>query len=305
MALITTADFAKALKPGVKKWVGLAYESTPHLYKEMMQVEKSDKNFEEEVTAAGTGLLTQKSEGSNIMYDDMQQGFVSRYTHTVYASGFIITREAIEDNLYVELASRRSRALGESALNTKETVCANLFNRAFNSSYVGADGVEMCSAVHLLEKGGTYRNELATAADLSEASLEQACIDIKTQLKSGSGLLIKAMPKKLIIPAELAFTAHRLLASTLQNDTANNAINSIRAMNAIPEGMVSNPHLTDSDAWFLSTSISDGPKIFERRAMEVENDTDFDSENVKFKVTERYSVGWTDPRGIFGTPGAA
>lgn len=305
MAIISTGSFAKALQPGVNKWVGGAYSQVEHHYKAMMQIEKSLKNFEEDVTFRGPGVLVKKPESSNVTYDDMAQGFVTRYVHVVYELGLICTREAIEDNLYQNLMPKKSEKLGRSARTTKEIVCANVYNRAFSSSYPGGNGLEMCSAVQLAENGATYRNELAVAADLSEAALEQACIDIRTQLIDGSGQLIGAQPRKLVLPAELVFDAKRILDSDLQNDTANNATNALKGMNMMPEGMVANPYLTDSDAWFVLTSESDGPKLFERRALEVANDTDFDSSNVKYKVSERYSAGFTDPRAIFGSPGAA
>lgn len=305
MAVVVAQSLGKALLPGINKWVGLEYDNMPHLYKDFMEISSSNRNFEEDVTVAGSGLLTQKAEGANIVYDDMQQGFVKRYQHIVYASGIILTREAIEDNLYQQLAQMQSKALGNAARETREVVCANILNRAFNSSYVGADGLELCSTAHLLEKGGTYRNELSTAADLSEASLEQACIDIKTQAKDGANLRIMAMPRKLIVPAELGFEAERLLKSELQSYTANNAVNAIRSMNMIPDGVSVNPYLSDTDAWFIKTSVMNGLRMFERRKLAVERDVDFDSENVKFKVSERYSVGFTDPRAIFGSPGAA
>lgn len=301
--IIGTGDMAKALWPGVNAWVGWAYKELDHQYKDIFEIHNSEKNYEQDVTLSSLGLLQVKPQGEDVRYDDFAQGFVKTYTHVVYGSGFILTREQIEDNQYEELAQKRALLLGRSAKETKENVSANVLNRAFNSSYTGADGLELCSAAHLFEKGGTYANELTTAADLSEASVEQACIDIM-DFRDGANKLIAAMPKKLVVPRALCFDAERILKSTLQNDTANNAINALKSKGVLPEGYVVNYYLTDSDAWFIKTDCPDGLKMFKRRALEVTNDTDFNSENMKFKVTERYSVGWTDPRGIFGSPGA-
>lgn len=303
MAIVGTGSLAKALWPGVNAFVGAAYKEGAHEWKEIFKSYKSEKNYEQDVTLAQTGLLSVKPEGQNIDYDDFKQGFIQTYTHVVFAKGFIITREHIEDNQYMELAQARASMLGKSAKETKERMAANILNRAFNSSYVGADGLELCSDAHLLEKGGTYRNELTTPADLSEAALEQMCIDIM-DFRDGANKLINVMPRKLIVPRQLSFEAERILKSTLQNDTANNAINALKSKGILPEGYCVNRYLTDSDAFFVLTDIDNGLKHFERRALEVSNDTDFDSENMKFKVTERYSFGWTDPRGIYGSPGA-
>lgn len=303
MALIATGSLAKALWPGVNAWFGMAYNEHPLEFKEIFKVEKSDKNFEEDVSMHGFGLAVKKPEGTNLSYDQAAQGFIKRYIHDVYGLGFIITREAIEDNQYMELAEKRAKALAFSMRQTKENVAANVLNRAFNSSYTGADGLELCSLAHLKSKGGTFQNELTTAADLSEASLEQAMIDIM-DMTNDAGLRISVMPRKLIIPTALHFEAERILKSNLRPDSANNDVNALRSMGAFPEGVSVNHYLSDSDAWFILTNCPDGLKCFERRGLEVENDSDFDSENLKFKATERYVFGWSDPRGIYGSPGA-
>ena len=303
MAVIGTGSLAKALWPGVNAWFGNAYEEHPLEYKEIFDIEKSEQNFEEDVNVNGTGLAAVKPEGEALAYDDFSQGFLKRYSHITYALGFILTREAIEDNLYMKLAEQRSKKLAFSMRQTKENVAANVLNRAFNSSYVGADGLELCSTAHLLSKGGTFKNELTTAADLSEASLEQSIIDIM-DMKDDAGLKIHVMPKKLIVPTALCFEAERILKSSLQNDSANNAVNALRSKGVMPEGYAVNHYLTDPDAFFVKTNAPDGLKMFERRDVAIDNDTDFDSENMKFKASERYSVGWSDPRGIFGSPGA-
>lgn len=304
MAVIGTGSLAKALWPGVNAWYGLAYDEYPMEYGEIFDMERSEQNFEEDVNVHGFGLAPVKPEGQSVSYDDMAQGFLKRYTHITYALGFIITREQIEDNLYMKLAEQRSKALAFSMRQTKENVGANVLNRGFNNAYTGADGLELFSSVHKKSKGGTFRNELATPADLSEAALEQACIDIM-KFDNDAGLTISIMPRKMIIPVDLCFEAERILKSNLQNDTANNAINALRSKGVLPEGFVVNHYLTDTDAWFIKTNCPDGMKHFQRRDMSIDNDTDFDSENMKFKASERFSMGWTDPRGMFGVEGGA
>lgn len=303
MAIINTGAIAKALMPGVNAWFGLSYNEFPAEYSEVFKMERSDRNFEEDVNHYGLGLAVLKPEGENIHYDSMAQSFVKRYVMEAYALGFIVSREAIEDNQYMELAEKRSKALAFSMRQTKENIAANVLNRAFNSSYTGADALELCSTAHLLAKGGTFRNELATSADLSEASLEQACIDIM-DFKDDAGLRIAVMPRKLIVPKELCFEAERILKSSLQNDSANNAVNALKSKGVLPEGYSVNHYLSDTDAFFLLTNAQNGLKHFQRRDVAIEQDKDFDSENVKFKASERYNFGWTDPRGIFGSEGA-
>lgn len=301
--VISTGSLAKALWPGVNAWFGLAYNEYPLEYPEIFEANTSEKNFEEDVNVNGFGLARVKPEGSNITYDDMAQSFLKRYVHVTYGSGFIVTREQVEDNLYMKLAEQRTRALAMAMRQTKENVAANVLNRAFTSGYTGADGIILCSTAHLKSKGGTYSNRIATAADLSEAALEQAAIDIM-KLENDASLKIAIMPRKLIIPVDLCFEAERILASNFQNDTANNAINALKSKGVLPEGFVVNHFLSDTDAWFVKTNCPDGLKHFQRREMKMDNDTDFDSENMKFKATERYVFGWTDARGVYGSPGA-
>lgn len=303
MAEIMLGSFSKALMPGVKKWIGQGYNEHPLEYKECFKVEQSDKNFEEIISTYGFGLAVKKPESGNISYDTMGQGFIKRYVHDVYGLGFIITREAVEDNQYMELAEQRAKSLAFSMRQTKENVAANVLNRAFNSSYLGADGLEMCSTAHLRARGGTFQNELTTASDLSEASLEQMVIDIM-DMTDDAGLKISMMPRKLIIPTALCFEAERILKSNLRVDSADNTLNALKSKGIFPEGYAVNHFLTDSDAYFALTNCPDGLKCFERRGLEVKDDTDFDSENMKFKATERYVFGWDDPRGIYGSPGA-
>ena len=299
---INTGSFAKALLPGIHKWVGLEYKDYMPEYTQIFEQNKSSKAFEEEVSVTGFGYAVVKTEGNDITYDDAEQGFVQRYTAAVIALGFTITREMYEDNQYAELGLRKSKGLTFSMKSTKEVIHANILNRAFNSSYTYADGVEMCADDHPNKSGGTWRNELSTPADLSETSLEQAVIDIG-EFTNDRGMLIKVLPKALVIPVELKFDAARILKSVQQPGTANNDINALKSLGSIPQSIVNN-YLTDADAWFIKTDCPDGLKTFNRRALEIGTDNDFSTENANFKATERFSCGGTDMRGIFGSPGA-
>ena len=281
---------------------GKTYKEYTPEWPQIFDKSKSTKAFEEDVGVTGFGQASIKTEGNSISYDDMEQGFITRYTHITYGLGFIITREMYEDNQYAEIGMKRAQALAFSMRNTKETVSANVLNRAFNDSYTYGDGLELCSELHLNKSGGTWRNELDTAADLSEASLEQACIDIAA-FKNDRGMLIKVLPKTLIIPPALEYDAVRILKSTLQSGTANNDTNAIRTLGRIPN-IVVNHFLTDTDAWFIKTDAPHGMKMFERRGDSFATDNDFDTENAKFRASCRYSVGSSDVRGIFGSPGA-
>jgi len=302
MAIITTGSFAKAIYPGVNAWWGKAYEEHRKEYPDLFEMSSSSRNYEEDVGVSGFGLAPVKAEAGSISYDTEQQTYVTRYTHSVFGIGFIITQEMMEDDLYDVIGGRRARELAFSINQTMETVAANIYNRAFNSTYTYGDGKELCATDHPTD-AGSQANELAVAADLSEASLEQACIDIMNT-KNYKGLRISIMPKSLIVPPALAFEATRILKSTLQNDTANNAINAVRTMGVIPDGVKVNHYLTDADAWFIRTNCPDGMKMFTRRAPAFEVDNDFDTSNAKFKASVRFSVGNTDYRGVFGSPGA-
>ena len=262
----------------------------------------SNKAFEEDVGAAMFGLAPVKTEGGNITYDTAEQAFIDRYTHVTYGLGFIITREMHDDGISATVALRRAGALAFSIRQTAETVAANVLNRAFNSSYTYGDGVELCSTAHVNQSGGTWRNELATAADLSEASLEQACIDI-AGLTNDRGLKIAVRPTKLVIPKELMFEAQRILESDLRPGTADNDLNALKKTGIIPTVVV-NHYLTDTDAFFILTDCPDGMKYFERRPPAFATENDFDTENARFKATFRASWGCTDKRSIFASPGA-
>ncbi len=307
MGVITTINFAKDLVPGVKTWFGVKYKEYPIEYLDIFEKILSTRAFEDEAGVTGMGLAAVKTEGSGIAYDDTEQGFVSRYTHVTYGLGFIITREMYEDGIAVTVSLRRANALAFSIRQTKEIIGANVLNRAFNSDYtmgVTSDGKELCATDHPNKSGGTWSNELSTPADLSEAALEQACIDI-SNFTTDRGLKIAIMPQKLIIPSELEFDAMRILESVGQSGTANNDINVIKASKKFPGGVKVNHYLTNADAWFISTNCPDGMKYMERRADAFGTENDFDTENAKFKATFRCSFGWSDPRGIFGSPGAS
>lgn len=299
---IITGTFQRSLQPGVNMWFGADYDKYEKQFAEIFDLHTSEKNFEEDVNSYGLGLATVKHQGGAVSYGDMAQGPSYNYVHVTYALGFIITREAIEDNKYMELAAARSRHLAFGMHQTKEIVGANILNRGFDSNYTYVDGIELFSQVNLLSKGGTYRNELETPSDLSEAALEQMIIDISAHVDD-AGLRISVLPEKLILPRNLRFEAARILGSTLQNDTANNALNVLKSQSVLPKGYCVNQYLTDQKAWFIKTNCPEGMKMMQRRALEVAPDTDFDTENVKFKSSERYSFGVTDKRSIFGSAG--
>lgn len=300
--VINTSSFAKALWPGINAWYGKSYNEFSVEWNKLFDTHKSRKNFEEDVGTSGFGLAVVKPEGAPVTYDSERQAFITRYTHLVYSLGFIVTREAFEDDLYDVVGERKAQALAFSMRQTKEIVAANVYNRAFNSSYVGGDGKELLATDHPNFAGGTWSNELSTPADLSEAALEQASIDI-AGFTNDRGLQIKVLPKTLILPRQLMFEAKRILHSDGRVGTTNNDLNALKSLGIVPE-MIVNHYLTDTDAWFIRTDAQHGMKHFERRADEFKTDDDFDTENAKFKASARYSFGWTDPRGLFGSPGA-
>jgi len=300
---INSGSFAKALEPGVNKWYGDAYEEHAVQYTSLFEMNTSRKAFEEDMSISGFGLAQVKPEGQAINYDTMQQGFLTRYSHVVYALGFVITQEVYDDDLYDVVGKRNAKSLAFSMRQTKEIVGANIYNRAFNSTYTGGDGVELCSTAHPNYAGGTFANMLTTNADLSEASLEQACIDLM-DFTNDRGLQINVMPQSLIIPTELSFEAHRILNATLRVGTADNDPNALRDIGKFPKGITVNNYLTDADAFFIRTTSTDGMKYFERKGDDFGLDNDFDTGNAKFKASGRYSFGWSDPRGIFASPGA-
>jgi hypothetical protein len=302
MSVITSSSFAKALWPGINAWYGKAYNEYDVEWTKLFDKNTSRKAFEEDVGTSGFGLAVVKGEGAPITYDSERQAYITRYSHVTYALGFIVTREAFDDDQYDIVGQRKAQGLAFSMRQTKEIVAANVYNRAFNSSYTGGDGSALLVNSHPNQAGGTWSNILSTASDLSEAALEQACIDI-AGFTNDRGLQIKVLPKTLIIPRQLAFEAKRILGSDGRVGTDNNDLNAIKAMGLIPEVVV-NHYLTDTDAWFIRTDTQHGMKYFERRGDEFGMDEDFDTENAKYKATARYSFGWTDPKALFGSPGA-
>lgn len=300
--IISTSSFAKALWPGVNAWYGKEYAEYPVEYTDLFDKNTSRKNYEEDVGISSFGLAKIKSEGGDIEYDSENQAFTTRYVHTVYALGFTITREIMEDDQYDVVGQRKAQGLAFSMRQTKEIIGANVYNRAFNASYVGGDGVSLLNAAHPNYAGGTWSNVLATAADLSEAALEQASIDISL-FKNDRGLQIALIPDKLILPVQLQYEAERILKTELRVGTANNDTNALRSIGRFPKGYVLNHYLTNPKAWFIRTNAKDGMKYFERRSDEFTMDNDFDTENAKYKATGRYSFGWTDPRSLYGSVG--
>lgn len=300
--VINTGSFAKALWPGVNAWYGKAYNEYPVEYTQLFEKYTSNRAWEEDVGISSFGLAVQKGEGAPITYDSERQAFITRYQHVTFALGFVITREMMEDDQYDVVGQRKAQGLAFSMRQTKEIVGANVYNRAFSSSYTGGDGVAMIATNHPNIAGGTQSNRIATNADLSEASLEQACIDI-AGYTNDRGLLIAARPESLIIPRQLIFEAKRILATDGRVGTDLNDLNALKTMGSIPK-IVTNHYLTDADAWFIRTNVPHGMKYFERRADSFDMDNDFDTENAKFKATARYSFGWTDWRGVYGSEGA-
>jgi len=299
---ISRSQLVKELEPGLNALFGLEYKRYENQHAEIFDSENSDRAFEEEVMLSGFANAQVKPEGSGVTFDNAQETFTARYTHETIALAFSITEEAIEDNLYDRLSSRYTKALARSMANTKQVKAANVLNNAFSSSYAGGDGKELCATDHPTI-AGTFSNELATSADLNETSLEQALIDIAA-FTDERGLKVAAKGMKMIIPSELQFTAERLMKSAQRVGTADNDINAIRSMGMLPQGYVVNNYLTDTDAFFIKTDVPNGLKMFVRSPIKTAMEGDFDTGNVRYKARERYSFGWSDPRGIFGSPGA-
>jgi hypothetical protein len=299
---ISRQQLVKELEPGLNALFGLEYKRYENQHAEIYDVENSDRAFEEEVMLSGFGNAQVKAEGSGVSFDDAQETFTSRYNHETIALAFAITEEAIEDNLYDRLASRYTKALARSMANTKQVKAAAVLNNAFNAAFAGGDGKELCADDHPTV-AGSFANELGTSADLNETSLEQSLIDI-AKMTDERGLKIAARGVKMIIPSELQFTAERLMKSAGRTGTADNDINAIGSMGMVPQGYVVNNYLTDTDAFFIKTDVPNGMKMFVRAPLKTAMEGDFDTGNVRYKARERYSFGFSDPRGIFGSPGA-
>ena len=300
---ISRSQLLKELLPGLNALFGMEYERYPEEHKAIFETETSERSFEEETKLSGFGTAPVKGEGAAIAYDNAQEAWTARYNHETIALGFSITEEAIEDNLYDSLSARYTKALARSMANTKQVKAANILNNGFSASFPGGDGKALFATDHPLVSGGTNSNEPTTPADLNETSLEAAIIQIAAWTDE-RGLLIAAKPRKLIVPPSLMFVATRLLETELRTATADNDTNALRSLGAIPEGYTVNHYLTDTDAWFLKTDVPNGLKHFVRSPLSNSMDGDFDTGNVRYKARERYSFGFSDPLGMFGSPGA-
>jgi len=300
---ISRSQLLKELLPGLNALFGMEYSSYGEEHKEIYETETSERSFEEETKLSGFSAAPVKAEGSAIAYDNAQEAWTSRYNHETIALGFSITEEAVEDNLYDSLSKRYTKALARAMAYTKQVKAASVLNNAFSGSYTGGDGVALCSASHPLVSGGTNSNTFAVQADLNETSLEAAIIQMAAWTDE-RGLLIAAKPRKLIIPPALQFVATRLLETELRVGTNDNDINALKNNGSIPEGYAINHFLTDPDAWFLTTDVPNGLKHFIRTPLQNSMDGDFDTGNVRYKARERYSFGWSDPLGVYGSQGA-
>ena len=300
---ISRAQLLKELLPGLNALFGLEYAKYGEEHKEIFETESSERSFEEETKLSGFTAAPVKNEGQALAYDNAQEAWTARYNHETIAQGFSLTEEAIEDNLYDSLSGRYTKALARSMAYTKQVKAANILNNGFTAGYTGGDGVTLFSTAHPLVSGGTNSNRPATNADLNETSLENAVIQIAGWTDE-RGLLIAAKPVKLVVPPALMFVATRLLETELRVGTADNDINAIKNNGSIPGGYTVNHYLTDTNAWFLTTDVPNGLKHFVRVPMSTSMDGDFDTGHVRYKARERYSFGWSDPLGMFGSPGA-
>lgn len=300
MATINTGSFAKALEPGVQVWYGADYATYGEQCKEIYETRTSKRKYEELMHVSMFGMAAIKPEGAPVAYDTAQQGHYTRATHSVYALGFVISKEAIRDNLYMELAKARTEGLSFSRHTTRETVAANVLNRADTAGFTGGDGSTLLNATHAHKAGGTFSNQLSTAADLSEAALEQANIDI-SKYTDDRGLLINIKAMRLIVPSDLEYEAERILNTEQRVGSAEHDINALKKLGRFPDGITVNNYLTDTNMWFVQTNAKNGLIHYLREADEVGADNDFDTSNAKFKVEGRESFIWGDPRCLFGS----
>ena len=300
---ISRAQLLKELLPGLNALFGLEYARYGEEHKEIYETETSERSFEEETKLSGFSAAPVKNEGSAIQYDNAQEAWTARYNHETIALGFSLTEEAIEDNLYDSLSARYTKGLARAMAYTKQVKAAAILNNGFSSQYLGGDGVSLFSAAHPLVNGATNANTPSTQADLNETSLEAAVIQIAAWTDE-RGLLIAAKPKKLIVPPALQFVATRLLETELRVGTNNNDINAIKNNGSVSEGYAINHFLTDNNAWFLTTDVPNGLKHFVRTPLSNSMDGDFDTGNVRYKSRERYSFGWSDPLGMYGSSGS-
>ena len=300
---ISRAQLAKELEPGLNALFGMEYGRYENQHSEIFTTESSDRAFEAEVMLSGFGAAPVKQEGSVVSFDDANESFTARYNHETIALAFAITEEAVEDNLYDRLSARYTKALARSMAHTKQVKAASVLNNAFDSTVTGGDGKELCATDHPLLNGGTLSNEPSTSADLNETSLEDALINIAGFVDE-RGLKVALRGTKLIIPRQLQFVAERLMASALRSGTADNDVNAIKSMGMLPQGYTVNDFLTDTDAFFIMTDTPRGFLHFERTPLSTNMESDFDTGNMRYKARERYSFGFSDPRCVFGSPGA-
>lgn len=303
MATMTRQQFAKQLQDGLNTVFGLSYDDFETQYDKIFAVHQSEKAYEEDVLMMGLGGAVVKGEGAAIQYDNGAEGWVSRYQHSTIALAFAITEEAVEDNRYGDLGAKYSRALARSMRYTKEVRGASVLNNAFTSGFLGGDGKVLCALDHPLLGGGSFQNRPTVHADLSEESLEDACISVEAFVDD-RGIPIQTKPKRMIIHRSNKPNAHRLLQSDMQAYTANNATNYAKDKAIAGEGYAVNQYLSDSDAWFLITDAQEGLKHFVRRKLKRGMEGDFETGNLRYKASERYSFGWSDARGVWGTAGA-
>jgi len=299
---ISRQQLAKELEPGLNALFGLEYKNYENQHTEIFDTENSDRAFEEEVMLSGFENASVKSEGAAVVYDNAQETFTARYQHETIALAFALTEENIEDNLYDKISTRYTKALARSMANTKQVKAANVLNNAFNNAFAGGDGVALCSDAHPII-AGTFKNEPTTAADLSETSLEQAMIDIAA-MTDERGLKIAARGMKMIIHPNQQFVAERLMKSGQRPGTADNDVNAMKSMGMVPQGFVVNNFLSDTESFFIKTDVPNGLKHMVRAPIKTAMEGDFETGNVRYKARERYSFGWSDPRGIYGNPGA-
>ena len=297
-------QLVKELEPGLNALFGIEYKRYENEHEEIFSTETSDRAFEEEVMLTGFGSAPVKTEGAGLAYDTALESFTARYTHETIAMAFALTEEAVEDNLYDRLSARYTKALARSMANTKQVKGASVLNNGFTGGqYAGGDGVALMSTAHPTALGPNFANRPVVAADLNETSLEQGIIDIAA-FTDERGLKVALTARKMIVPKELQFTAERLMKSTLRTGTADNDINAVKSMGMLPEGYAVNHYLTDVNAWFIITDAPNGLKMFQRSPIKTAFEGDFDTGNVRYKARERYSFGWSDPRGAYGSPGA-
>lgn len=301
---ITRSQLVKELEPGLNALFGLEYKRYENEHEEIFSIETSDRAFEEEVMLTGFGQAPVKTEGAGVQYDTALESFTARYTHETIAMAFALTEEAVEDNLYDRLSGRYTKAMARSMSFTKQVKAASVLNNGFTGgNYAGGDGVALFSTAHPTALSSNFANTPAVPADLNETSLEQGLIDIAGFIDE-RGLKVALTGRKMIVPKELQFTAERLMKSTLRTGTADNDVNAIKSMGMIPEGYAVNHYLTDVNAWFIITDAPNGLKMFQRSPIKTAFEGDFDTGNVRYKARERYSFGWSDPRGAYGSPGA-